>query len=163
MVKIKKPEGLIRIDSYNGIVHKKNSLWNSRVAAYTLVLVALLGLESFLFMNRSSVETLFLRTPGMLYQDNDDGYISNLYNYQLINKTDEEAQVSFVCDDIEGIIFETIGLPPKTLKNQVTEGAVFIKIPKDKIKSRKTDLVIKVYDGDELLDESETTFLGPGK
>ncbi|MEM9547657.1 MAG: cytochrome c oxidase accessory protein CcoG [Bacteroidota bacterium] len=163
MVKIKKPEGLIRIDSYNGIVNKKNSLWNSRVAAYTLVLVALLGLESFLFINRSSVETLFLRTPGMLYQDNDDGYISNLYNYQLINKSDLEAQVTFICEDIDGIVFQTIGQPPKTLKNQVTEGAVFIKIPKDKIKSRKTDLTIKVFKGEELLDESKTTFLGPGK
>jgi len=163
MVKINKPEGLIRIDSYNGIVEKKSSLLNTRVAAYSLVLVALLGLESFLFMNRSSVETLFLRTPGMLYQDNDDGYISNLYNYQLINKTDNEMEVTFKCDDLPGIIFETIGQPPKTLENQVTEGAVFIKIPKDEIKNRKTDLTIMVYSGDELIDESETTFLGPGK
>jgi cytochrome c oxidase accessory protein FixG len=163
MVKIKKPEGLIRIDSYNGIVEKKNSLWNSRVAAYSLVLVALLGLESFLFMNRSSVETLFLRTPGMLYQDNDDGYISNLYNYQLINKTDAEMVVSFKCDDIPGIIFETIGQAPKTIKNQVSEGAVFIKIPKDKIQKRKTDLTILVYYNGEVIDESETTFLGPRK
>lgn len=163
MVKIKKPEGLIRIDSYKGIVEKKNSLWNSRVAAYSLVLVLLLGLESFLFMNRSSVETLFLRTPGMLYQDNDDGYISNLYNYQLINKTDTEMEVTFKCEDISGIIFQTIGQPPKTIKNQVSEGAVFIKIPKDKIKKRKTDLKIQVYSGDELIDESETTFLGPVK
>ena len=163
MVKINKPEGLIRIDSYIGIVEKKNSLWNGRVAAYSLVLVALLGLESFLFMNRSSVETLFLRTPGMRYQENSEGYISNLYNYQLINKTDIEMPITFKCDDIPGIIFETIGAPPKTLKNQVTEGAVFIRIPKDKIKKRKTDLTIKVYTGDELIDESETTFSGPGK
>ena len=51
----------------------------------------------------------------------------------------------------------------KTLKNQVTEGAVFIKIPKDGIKNRKTELTILVYSGDKLIDESETTFLGPGK
>ncbi len=163
MVKIKKPKGLIRIDSYSGIVEKKNSLWNIRIAAYTLVLVALLGLESFLFINRSTVETLFLRTPGMLYQDNDDGYISNLYNYQLINKTDKEMLITFQCDDLSGIIFEVIGQPPKTLKNQVSEGAVFIKIPKAQIKGRKTDLMIKVYSGDNLVDESETTFLGPAK
>lgn len=163
MVKINRPEGLVRIDSYNGIVNKKNSLWNRRVAAYSLVLVALLGLESFLFLNRSSVETLFLRTPGMLYQDNDDGYISNLYNYQLINKTESEMEVIFKCDDLPGIIFNPIGNPPKTIKNHVSEGAVFIKIPKDQVTKRKTDLTIKVYHGDELIDESNTTFLGPGK
>jgi len=163
MEKVDRPKGLVRIDSYKGIVEKKKSIWNTRVAAYTLVLVALLGLESFLFINRSSVETLFLRTPGMLYQDNDDGYISNLYNYQLINKTDDEMEVTFKCDDLPGIIFETIGKPPKTLENQVTEGAVFIKIPKDQLTDRKTDLTIQVYSGEELIDESETTFLGPVK
>jgi len=35
MIKIKKPTGLIRIDSYNGIVQKKKSLWTNRVKAYT--------------------------------------------------------------------------------------------------------------------------------
>jgi len=163
MVKIKKPEGLIRIDSYKGITDKKHSLINTRAASYTLVLVALLGLESFLFVSRSSVETLFLRTPGMLYQEKEDGRISNLYNYQLINKTDLEAELRFVCDDLPGITFEVIGNNPATQKNKVTEGAVFIVIPADQLSGRKTDLTIKVYNGDELIDESETTFLGPVK
>lgn len=163
MTKIDKPLGLVRIDSYNGIVNKKHSLWNTRVAAYSVVLVALLGLESFLFASRSSVEVLFLRTPGMLYQDNDDGYISNLYNYQLINKTELESVVRFESDDLEGILFETIGNPPATKENQVTEGAVFIKIPRDQLQGRKTDLTIKIYVDDNVVDESETTFLGPTK
>ena len=163
MTKIDKPTGLVRIDSYNGIVEKKTSIWNTRVAAYSMVLVALMGLESFLFVARSSVEVLFLRTPGMLYQDQEDGYISNLYNYQLINKTDLESVVRFESDDLEGIIFEVIGNPPATKENQVTEGAVFIKIPKDQLTNRKTDLTIKIYVENEVVDESETTFLGPTK
>lgn len=161
MVKINKPEGLIRIDSYNGILEKKTSMWNTRAVAYTLVLVALLGLESFLFISRSSVETLFLRTPGMLYQENDEGYISNLYNYQLINKTDAEDTISFVCEDYPGILFEVIGDAPVTKANEVVEGAVFIKIPKDQVNTRKTELTIKVMAKGEVIDETETTFLGP--
>ena len=163
MVKIKKPEGLIRIDSHRGITDKKHSLINTRAIAYTCVLVALLGLESFLFISRSSVETLFLRPPGMLYQEKAEGLISNLYNYQLINKTDLETEVRFVCDDLPGITFEVIGNNPSTVKNEVSEGAVFIIIPEEELTSRKTDLTIKVYDGDKLIDESETTFLGPVK
>ncbi|MEE9437523.1 MAG: 4Fe-4S dicluster domain-containing protein [Saprospiraceae bacterium] len=164
MVKIKKPTGLVRIDSHNGILEKRNSLWNTRVAAYSLVLVALIGLESFLFISRSSVETLFLRTPGMLYQDNKDGFISNLYNYQLINKTDQEIPITFESDDLEGIEFEVIGhKDPITKKNGITEGAVFIKIPKSNLKGRKTKLHIKVLSNGELIDEANTTFLGPIK
>lgn len=161
MEKIKKPKGLIRIDSYNGIKHQKRSIWNTRVAAYTAVLVALIGLESYLFMSRSDVETLFLRTPGMLYQKTDDGYISNLYNYQLINKTEEEHVIEFKSKDIEGLKFELVGAAPKTVSNEVTEGAIFVKIPKEAIKDRKTKLHIEVWGDGELIDETNTTFFGP--
>ncbi len=163
MGKVGRDHGLIRLDSYIGIKEGKKSLWNTRVAAYSFVLVALLGVESYLFIARSSIETLFLRTPGTLYQDNKDGYINNLYNYQLINKTDLETEISFKSDDLDGIIFEVIGVPPVTKKNAVTEGAVFIKIPKDQLKSRKTKLVIEVYGNGELMDETKTTFFGPIK
>ena len=163
MVKIGKPEGLIRIDSYNGIVNKKTSIWNTRVAAYSLVLVALMGLESFLFISRSEVETLLLRTPGMLYQTAEDGYISNLYNYQLINKSDKVVDVTFGVEGMEYIIFEPVGAPPTTVENKVSEGALFIKIPRDKITKRSTKLEVKVYGNGEEIDETTTTFLGPTK
>lgn len=161
MVKIDKPKGLIRVDSYNGIKYNKRSLWNTRVAAYTAVLVALIGLESFLFLGRSDVETLFLRTPGMMYQKTEDGYISNLYNYQLINKSTVETDVTFTCDDVDGILIEPVGAAPHTLKNQVTEGAVFVKIPKGEISKRKTELTIIVNGDGRVLDKAETTFFGP--
>ena len=163
MVKIKKPVGLIRIDSYNGIINKKKSIWNKRIIAYSVVLVALLGLESFLFISRSDVETLLLRTPGMLYQKTDDGYISNLYNYQLINKSDLEVDITFSIEGQDFIIFEPVGKPPRTIKNKVSEGAVFIKIPRDKLEKRSTKLKVQVYGDGELLDNTTTSFLGPIK
>ena len=160
MTKIKKPEGLIRIDSYNGIVNSKKSIWNKRVAAYSLLLVALLGLESFLFISRADVETLLLRTPGMLYQEQ-DSYITNLYNYQLINKSNKEVAVTFKVEGKEYIIFEPVGKAPTTIENKVTEGALFIKIPKDQIEKRSTKLNVQVFGDGELLDVTKTTFLGP--
>ena len=163
MVKINKPTGLVRIDSYKGIAERTRSIFNTRVIAYSVVLVLLVGLETFLFMSRSDVETLFLRTPGMLYQDNNDGYISNLYNYQLINKSEKEVEVSFEVEGEDNIIFTPVGQAPRTIANSNTEGAVFIKIPKDEVTNRKTKLKILVYGDGELLDETETTFLGPVK
>jgi len=163
MLKIKKPTGLIRIDSYNGIVKGTRSLWNTRVAAYTAVLLSLIVLESFLFISRSGIETLFLRTPGMLYQKEDDSYISNLYNYQLINKTDLESEISFNVKNMEGVKIEVVGNAPKTVKRQISEGAVFIKIPESSLKNRKTNLVIEVIANDKIIDNAKTSFLGPIK
>jgi len=163
MIKIKKPTRLIRIDSYNGIATGARSLWNTRVAAYSLVLISLIVLESFLFISRSSIETLFLRTPGMLYQKQDDGYISNLYNYQLINKTDLESEITFIVKDIEGAIIEVVGEAPRTQIRKISEGAVFIKLPASSLSSRKTNLVIEVIADDKVIDKVKTSFLGPRK
>lgn len=163
MEKVDRPTGLIRIDSYNGIIEGYRSIWNLRVMAYSGVLLALIALETFLFMNRSDVETLLLRTPGILYQENDDGTISNLYNYQLINKSEKEMEIRFVAKDRDDVRFEPVGKAPTTEKNRVTEGAVFIKIPEENVTDRKTNLRIEVYGNGELIDETRTTFLGPMK
>ena len=163
MLKINKPKGLIRIDSHQAITTGSKSIWNSRVAAYTGILLSLIILESFLFVSRSSVETLFLRTPGMLYQKTDDGYISNLYNYQLINKSDVESLITFNVKGIEDVKIEVIGEQPRTLKRKTTEGAVFIKAPLKNITSRKTKLTIEVISNNQVIDEVSTNFLGPVK
>lgn len=162
MEKIDKPKGLIRIDSYNSIIGEKKSFWTPRAMAYSVVLILLVSLEAFLLFSRSETEVLFLRTPGTLYQKSEDGYISNLYNYQLVNKTDSEKDVTFKVDGMEYIIFETVGQPPRTKANGNSEGAVFIKIPRDKLKGRKTELTIDVYGDGQKIDAAETTFLGPG-
>jgi cytochrome c oxidase accessory protein FixG len=162
MEKVSRPKGLIRLDSYNGIVDRKHKLINSRSIAYTVVLLILIGLESFLFLSRSDVETLILRTPGMLYQQPEEGIISNLYNYQLINKTSDEYEIRMEITNIEGDI-EFVGTPPRTVKNEVSEGAMFIKIPVENLDSRKTKIKISVFDGDKLIDKVTTNFLGPIK
>ncbi|MCB0645640.1 MAG: cytochrome c oxidase accessory protein CcoG [Saprospiraceae bacterium] len=164
MVKIQRPKGLIRIDSYNGIIHKKKSIWNTRVAAYSVVLIALIGLESFLFASRNPIEALFLRTPGTLYQKLDDDMIGNLYNFQIVNKTaDESHELFFKVIGPEGAVIEFVGQKPKLIKNGMSEGAAFIKIPNESIKSMKTPLRIEIYDGKEMLDDVSTNFFGPDK
>jgi hypothetical protein len=58
-----------------------------RAIGYSAILVLLLVLQGFLFGTRTDVEAVILRTPGMLYQKVDETWISNLYNYEIINKT----------------------------------------------------------------------------
>lgn len=163
MIKINKPEGLIRIDSHNGVINKKKSIFTTRVLAYSSVLVALVILESFLFLSRSDVETLLLRTPGMMYQTTEDGYISNLYNYQLINKSDLEVEITFAVEGQEYILFEPVGNPPSTIKNTTTEGAIFIKIPRNKLTERSTKIKVQVFGDGKHIDDAKTSFLGPIK
>lgn len=163
MDKVERPRGLIRYDSYNGIKEGRKSIFTSRVKGYIGVLLALILLQVFLFTTRTQVEAVVLRTPGMLYQEVEDNYISNLYNYQIINKTTSDiGDIQFKLSDIDGRI-RTVGSIPPAGKQAISEGAIFIDIPSDLLTSRKTKIAIEVYSGDELIDKLKTNFLGPIK
>ncbi len=162
MEKIERPTGLIRYDSYNGIVEKRKKIWTPRVMAYTAVLTVLILAEVFMLANRSDVEVLFLRTPGMLFQKTEEGAISNLYNYQIVNKTRDEMPLEFRLENIEGEI-RFVGTPPSAEEDGLTEGAVFIEIGAEQLESRSTKLVIGVYSEGRQIDKIKTNFSGPIK
>lgn len=162
MVKVNRPKGLIRYDSENGIATGKKKIFTTRVIAYSVVLGILLIVQGFLFTARTDVEALLLRTPGMLFQKVDEENVSNLYNYQIINKTQETFPIEFkLVSDYGGI--RLIGQPPQAKESGVTEGALFIDMPTAELTGRKTRVKVEVYSGDKLIDVISTTFLGPVK
>lgn len=55
MIKIGKPRGLIRFASYNAIRDGVKKLFTARVAGYSVVLTALLGVLVYLLFTRSEV------------------------------------------------------------------------------------------------------------
>lgn len=162
MEKVDRPKGLIRIDSHDGIAKKSHRLINPRSIAYSIVLAILVGIEIFLFSARTDVETILLRTPGKLYYEREAGIIENLYNYQLVNKTDREMPIEFVLKDMEGE-FEYVGQQPTTEPNGTVSGSIFIKIPRDQLDSRKTRIYIDVMSDDQVIESLKTNFLGPVK
>lgn len=164
MTKIDKPKGLIRYDSYNGIKEKKALKFNARIIAYSAVLIALLSLLTFLIFSRSDVEATILRVPGMLFQEQPNDRISNLYNIQFVNKTYEDVLLEVKLKDHPNGIVKRVGeeevLIPGT---QSIEGVFFIELPKSDLTERKTEIIIQLYWNGELFDEIETNFLGPLK
>jgi cytochrome c oxidase accessory protein FixG len=161
MDKVQRPRGLIRYDSFNGVSAGKRRLFTPRVVAYTAVLAVLLGINVFLLSSRSDVEALILRTPGMLYQKVDESHLSNLYNYQIINKTKAEFPIG-LRTRTKGAVLKPVGVIPKTKATDVVEGAFFIEMEKAHVTGRKTPVVVEIYSGDQVLDRVKTNFLGPG-
>lgn len=160
MDKVNKPRGLIRYDSYNGILEKRGKIFTPRVIAYSSVLLVLTALNILFLAGRSEVETLVLRTPGMMFQETPDGKLTNLYNYQIVNKTAENFKVDFQLDEGSGSI-KWVGNPPQTLSGESVKGAFFIEMPKNQIKKRTTKLKIKILKDGKVIDEVSTQFLGP--
>jgi polyferredoxin len=162
MDKISRPRGLIRYDSYAGIAEKRKKIFTPRVIAYTVVLAILLIANVLLLSSRTDVEAVILRTPGMLYQEVDENTLSNLYNYQVVNKTKETLPLEFRLASESGRI-KLVGSVPEIKPGEVIKGAFFIEMDKKALKSRKNDIVIQVYSGEKMVDRVKTGFLGPVK
>ncbi len=163
MDKISKPRGLIRYASESQIAEKKPFSWNLRIKAYSVVLVGLLVVLTSLLMSRTNVDVTIIRVPGQLFQEKEDGQISNLYNIKLLNKTFENLSIELVNEDglgtIEWIGRDSIEVPGE---GQI-QATFFLTIPAEKLKSRKTKLKMSVYSEGKLIDRVKTNFLGPVK
>ena len=163
MDKIGKPRGLIRYDSMTGIETGRRQLFTPRVLAYTGVLIALIALDVFLFASRGIMETIILRSPGQLYQQRDEIHITNLYTYQLINKSVDELPVELRLKSGAGRI-EYVGKAPAAIaKGSKDQGAFFVVLPLEELDGRKTPIVVEVYSNGEQVDEVKTNFMGPKK
>jgi cytochrome c oxidase accessory protein FixG len=162
MLKINKPKGLIRFASYNGIQQGIQKILGGRVIGYSLVLVALLGVLVFTLATRSDIETTVLKVPGTLYQRTPDGYITNLYNVELINKTFDPQIIELKALSPEGAEVQkaagsVVNLPAEDMVKDVC----FIRLREERIKSARTIVQIGIFRNNELLETIKVKFIGP--
>lgn len=160
MQKVGLAEGLIRYASEKEIAEKKKFKVTTRIIGYSTVLILLLVSIVFLLFTRSDIETTVLRTPGILYQEQKDNMISNLYNVKIINKTNKAIPIHLAINNGSGKI-KMVGKGLVLNKQGVADGAFFIYLNKENIKESKTKISIDVYSGDKLLETIKTTFIGP--
>jgi len=164
MEKVELPKGLIRFASEDNIAKGEKPRFTPRMKGYTAVLTILTGLLIGMLFLRNDVEATFLRLPGQLYETKENNIISNVFTYKLINKTtaqidnvdikllSHDGKVLFVGD-------ENLAVP----KQQLSEGTLFIEIPKGKLKKSKEKIKIGIYSNGELIETTTTNFLGPKK
>lgn len=154
------PTGLIRYASEDEVAEKKTFRFNTRMKAYTVVLAALVGVLATLIILRTDTETTVLRTPGMLFQTQPDGRISNLYAIKSVNKTHHDLPVHLELMNVQGEI-KLIGKAMDLKAGELGQAEMFIILPKDQLQGMKTKVVIGVYTGEKLLEKVSTSFVGP--
>ncbi|MDX1908791.1 MAG: cytochrome c oxidase accessory protein CcoG [Bacteroidia bacterium] len=163
MTKIERPRGLVRIASQQGIIDGIKVRFTPRVLAYSAVLVVLVSVLGFSLASRSPVETTILRTPGLMYQKTQAGYISNLYNIQLINKTQSAYTPEIRILSPAGCRVRIVGDSLPLAAQSLTKGVMFVDVPEDQVLGDKTQLDIEVWADGIRLDHTHTNFFGPIK
>jgi cytochrome c oxidase accessory protein FixG len=155
------PRGLIRYASEDEIVKKEKFKLTARMKGYIAVLVILIGMLGGLLFLRNDVEATVLRLPGQLFEHKGDN-ISNIYTYKIVNKTVKDFDsLYFKIVSPKGTI-NLVGNPNiKVEKEGLAQGTLFIEINQALIDGDKTRVIIEIYNRDELIETTKTSFLGP--
>lgn len=162
MDRIGKPKGLVRYASEQNISDKIPFQFTGRMKAYTAVLVILVSVMVSLLIVRSDFETTILRTPGMMYQEREDGKITNLYQLKMVNKTNLEMNIQLRLLEPKGEI-QLIGQLVVLEEQGVGEGAFFVAIDPKDLEKMSSKIRIGLYSEDKLVESVKTSFLGPAK
>ena len=162
MEKVGLPKGLIRYASEDEIVKKEPFKLTTRMKGYIAVLSILIGVFIGMLFLRNDVEATILHMPGQLFQREGNNVISNIYNYDIINKTEREFDnVTFKLVEPKGEI-KLVGSPfAKVPKQGATKGTFFVKIKESDLKEEKVVLKIEVYNNGKVIETATTNFLGP--
>lgn len=156
------PKGLIRYASEENIEKKVPFKFTPRLKGYVAVLVILIGVLTGMLFLRSDVEANILRLPGQLYEHKADNIISNVFTYKLLNKTTRNIEkIHFKLKSPKGTI-HTVKQGEITVPAQdLAEGTLFIEINNSALSGDKNRAIIEVYSGDDLIETTSVTFLGP--
>ncbi len=164
MDKVNRPRGLIRYASEENIASKKPFQFTARLKAYSVALLALVGVLSFILVSRPDVETRILRVGGQLYHlQEEEGTVSNLFNLHLVNKTFEDVPIELRLLNKEGRI-EIVGDRDLTVPSEGnTQATFFIYLPLEETDGRTTQLQIGVFSGERQISTTKTNFLSPNR
>lgn len=161
MEKIDRPKRLIGFYSSKQIEENTSEKNTPRIISYSIVLVVLLAIFGWLILSRSEVDGTLLRAKGTSYQVNQtEGTVNNLYNLELINKSNNV--LPFVLDTEDPNFTIKLVNPRSELKPGETAKFSFFLINESKnITTYKTDVRVKVLSGDRTLETLKTTFISP--
>jgi cytochrome c oxidase accessory protein FixG len=163
MVKMKKPENLIRYDSIQGIETGKHVLFNTRVIGYSIVLLLLFGVLVGFVTKKTETDTTLLRMPGTIYQQVDGNNLSNIYNAKILNKTNKlkKLELKLISPATGSIRVAGQEIEPKG--GATFEGVVIIQLNASQLTGKSTDIEIGIYEGNALLETENINFIGPEK
>lgn len=161
MVKVDRPEGLIRYASDNSVMHRTQKLITTRVKVYSAMLVILMGAFIALIATREDLAATVTRFRGMTYQARDTGQISNLYEVSFINKTFDAQQIALVAENDKYSV-EVVGDQNWTLDGQAKfDGRFFLVKDQKDMEVNQEDVTLLLMQNGEVIDRISTSFVGP--
>jgi polyferredoxin len=166
MEKIHQPKGLIRYASQEEISRGSKKRVTLRSVAYMTILVVLISVLTYLLATRDEVATTILRTPGMLYQQQDAEHISNMYNFEVVNKTFDDQHIDLKIKSPANTTLKMVDRNTSELllkEDDIVKGSFFLIMPQQGITQNNIEAEIELYSNGNLIKTIKTNFVAPVK
>jgi cytochrome c oxidase accessory protein FixG len=160
MKSVKLPTGLIRYTSQDTLEGRKAFRLTPRIGGYGLLFAVLSFIVLLLIATRSDIETTIIRTPGVLYEEIEGGFIRNLYNISVANKTFEDIKLRLRLQDFPGEI-QYVGSELSVPAGGKSEGVFFMVIPRANLYSENSLVKLEVVGNGRVMQNLTTSFSGP--
>jgi cytochrome c oxidase accessory protein FixG len=160
MDKIHKPRKLIGFFSENGIRNNQKFSFNGRMKGYSAVIIVMMSVLCYFIFSRSDIDMTVMRGAGMLYQEQPGGYISNIYNAEVINKSNQNKVITIKAED-PAIKIKYIQAPGIINKGTEVKTMFFVMVPASKILQPKTAIRLQLISDKRVVQTVSTNFVGP--
>ncbi|MEE4464043.1 FixG Ig-like domain-containing protein, partial [Azotobacter chroococcum] len=161
MEKMNYPKGLISYTTEHTLSGEKTHLLRPRLIGYAIALIAMTSLFGYAVSNRSLVELDVLKDR-VLYRENDNGRIENVYILKVMNKAQRDLTFIIEAKGLDGLIYEG-QREVRAAAGEILSVPVELSIDPEKLPSSTNDIVFRIQSADDpsIQQDSESRFIGP--
>ena len=161
MDKMNYPRGLISYTTEHNLSGQKTHLLRPRLIGYAVALVAMLSVLVYAIATRSLVELDVIKDR-VLYRENEQGRIENVYTLKVMNKAQRDLTFVIEAKGLDGLVYEG-RREVHTSAGEVLSVPVELSIDPEKMPSSTNEITFLVESPDDpsIHTDAESRFIGP--
>ena len=121
----------------------------------------MMGLFAWAVADRSLVELDVLKDR-VLYRENEEGRIENVYTLKIMNKAQQDVTFLIEADGLDGLVYEG-KREIKALAGEVLSLPVELSIEPEKLPSSTNEIIFRIRSADDasIHTDADSRFIGP--
>ena len=161
MDKMNYPRGLISYTTEHNLSGQKTHLLRPRLIGYAVALLAMMGLFTYAVYDRPLVKLDVLKDR-VLYRENEQGNIENVYTLKVMNKAQREQTFVIEASGLDGLVYEGRS-EIRAEAGELVTVPVELSIAPEKLPSSTNEIVFHVrsVDDESINDDADSRFIGP--
>ena len=161
MEKMNYPKGLISYTTEHNLSGQKTNLVRPRLIGYAVALTAMFCVFAWAIADRSLVELDVLKDR-VLYRENEEGRIENVYTLKIMNKAQHDVTYLIEADGLDDLVYEG-KREIKAVAGEVLSLPVELSIDPEKLPSSTNEISfhLRAVDDPSIKTDAASRFIGP--